>query len=283
MTRETRIGLLVAMAFILTFGMVLSELTGKPSPAGMRIRTAAGRMRKASFAPIIERRPVEQEAVGPLAQADTVTPDQPVSLVAERQAVVSVDLVAPASTGSADAPETSSRLIRRTAARPRTYTVQPGDSLCKIARNVYGDESRWREILEANRDVLSDDAVVFVGQELVIPARPGTAGAPQRPAIAQAGPDRRLPVVPPETSAKPYKVMDLDQLARHFASAGRTAPGKSSGRIYVVKDGDNLTRIARSQLNDGSHEAAMKIFEANRDKLKSPDLLQVGMKLHIPT
>ena len=51
----------------------------------------------------------------------------------------------------------------------RTYTVQPQDSLYSIARKVYGDPSRWRDIFEANRDILPSEDRLRVGQTLRIP------------------------------------------------------------------------------------------------------------------
>lgn len=52
----------------------------------------------------------------------------------------------------------------------RTYTVQRGDSLSRIAFKVYGDATRWRGIQAANRAVLGDDSLnVRVGQLLIIP------------------------------------------------------------------------------------------------------------------
>jgi nucleoid-associated protein YgaU len=51
----------------------------------------------------------------------------------------------------------------------KTYTVQSGDTLQKIAQAVYGDASRWKEIFEANRDQISNPNVIRVGQELTIP------------------------------------------------------------------------------------------------------------------
>ncbi|MES2124413.1 MAG: LysM peptidoglycan-binding domain-containing protein [Gemmatimonadota bacterium] len=51
----------------------------------------------------------------------------------------------------------------------RTYTVVSGDSLSKIAKHAYGDGSRWREIFEANRDVLTDPDKIFPGQTLRLP------------------------------------------------------------------------------------------------------------------
>jgi nucleoid-associated protein YgaU len=50
-----------------------------------------------------------------------------------------------------------------------TYTVQPGDNLHAIARQVYGDGAKFRLIAEAN-DVQPQQLVV--GQELVIPPDP---------------------------------------------------------------------------------------------------------------
>lgn len=49
------------------------------------------------------------------------------------------------------------------------YTVKSGDSLWKIARNHYGDGSRYMDIFYANRDKISDPDMIQVGQELVIP------------------------------------------------------------------------------------------------------------------
>ncbi len=51
-----------------------------------------------------------------------------------------------------------------------TYTVVPGDNLSKIARNHYGDSSKWRVIYEANRDLISNPNQIWPGQVLVIPA-----------------------------------------------------------------------------------------------------------------
>ncbi|MBD5781817.1 LysM peptidoglycan-binding domain-containing protein [Pelagicoccus sp. NFK12] len=51
----------------------------------------------------------------------------------------------------------------------RRYTIQAGDSLYKISRLVYGDGSRWREILNANRDVIPDESSLRVGATIRIP------------------------------------------------------------------------------------------------------------------
>ena len=50
-----------------------------------------------------------------------------------------------------------------------THTVQPGDTLAKIARDYYGDDGQYMRIYEANRDKLDDPDNISVGQELRIP------------------------------------------------------------------------------------------------------------------
>jgi nucleoid-associated protein YgaU len=52
----------------------------------------------------------------------------------------------------------------------RTYKVQPGDSLSKIAKEFYGNANDYMRIFEANKDTLNDPNKIQIGQELVIPA-----------------------------------------------------------------------------------------------------------------
>jgi len=51
----------------------------------------------------------------------------------------------------------------------RTYTVQSGDSLWKIAAEMYGEGNKYMKIFEANTHILKDPDKIFPGQELVIP------------------------------------------------------------------------------------------------------------------
>ena len=52
----------------------------------------------------------------------------------------------------------------------RTYTVKSGDSLSKIAQEVYGDASQWKKIHEANKAKVPNPDLIQPGQELTIPA-----------------------------------------------------------------------------------------------------------------
>ncbi len=52
----------------------------------------------------------------------------------------------------------------------RTYKVQPGDTLSKIAKQFYGNANDYNRIFEANRHQLQNPDKIQVGQDLVIPA-----------------------------------------------------------------------------------------------------------------
>ena len=51
----------------------------------------------------------------------------------------------------------------------RSYTVQSGDSLSKIAKRVYGDANKWHTIFDANRDKITNPDLIHPGQVLTLP------------------------------------------------------------------------------------------------------------------
>lgn len=55
-----------------------------------------------------------------------------------------------------------------TPAAPKTYTVQPGDTLSKIAKMHLGDANAYMRIFEMNKDQLSDPDKIKPGQVLKI-------------------------------------------------------------------------------------------------------------------
>ncbi len=59
---------------------------------------------------------------------------------------------------------------RASAAAGRRHTIAKGDTLYSLAQHYYGNRSRWRDIFEANRDILkSKDEPLRIGMELKIP------------------------------------------------------------------------------------------------------------------
>lgn len=51
----------------------------------------------------------------------------------------------------------------------RTVTVQKNDTLRRLADRAYGDQNRWRDIYEANRNLLRMPEDIRVGQVLIVP------------------------------------------------------------------------------------------------------------------
>ncbi|NUQ50043.1 MAG: LysM peptidoglycan-binding domain-containing protein [Phycisphaerae bacterium] len=50
----------------------------------------------------------------------------------------------------------------------RTYVVQKGDTLSSLARKFYGDQKRWKDIYQANKQLTNPNKLP-VGTKLIIP------------------------------------------------------------------------------------------------------------------
>lgn len=46
------------------------------------------------------------------------------------------------------------------------YVVKAGDCLARIAKNIYGNEHRWKDIYEWNQDIIKDPTLIRIGQIL---------------------------------------------------------------------------------------------------------------------
>jgi NitT/TauT family transport system substrate-binding protein len=118
------------------------------------------------------------------------------------------------------------------------------------------------------------------------------AKAPARtepPVAAAPAPKEKAPVA--EAKAKPAATDDRNRPAakqptatERPESAPSTAstvnPATAGAQQYVVKGGDTLSKIAQQFYNSMSKWE--KIYEANRDQVKNPNYIYIGMKLTIP-
>ena len=66
----------------------------------------------------------------------------------------------------------------------------------------------------------------------------------------------------------------------HGSVSSAPASGTDSARTYTVVAGDSLSKIAKRELGDATKWNA--IYEANRDKIKNPDLIHPGQVLTLP-
>jgi ABC-type nitrate/sulfonate/bicarbonate transport system substrate-binding protein/LysM repeat protein len=112
-------------------------------------------------------------------------------------------------------------------------------------------------------------------------------------AVAKATPPRAESVTAPATKpqipdakAKPVAVEEkvkpaAKQVPGSTDKAQASAPVSRSGsQEYTVKPGDTLSRLAQQFYNSPSQWG--KIYEANKEVLKNPDYIYIGMKLMIP-
>ena len=146
------------------------------------------------------------------------------------------------------------------------YTVSEGDTLAEIAMKFYGSEQGNKRvnvarIFEANRQVLKAIDEIYVGQKLIIP-----------PMLA-SGPDK--------TQSESFTSTIFEKVKSIGRKSFSTDTDKEKqGRQYIVRDGDNLWRIAEKQLGDGSRYE--EISKLNASFLKDKDSLVVGMLLIVP-
>lgn len=58
------------------------------------------------------------------------------------------------------------------------------------------------------------------------------------------------------------------------------APKKEEAKTYTVKGGDSLWKISEQMYGNGNEWR--RIYEANKDRIKDPDVIQPGWVLNIP-
>ncbi len=279
MTRESRIGMMVGLVFIVMFGLVICELAG---PGPQRPRPAAGAPRERDSldaAPLFE--PAEERVEVPLAagsDAGGAREEGSVNVamlpMAERSrgGVVESRVHAGEEESRAEtrtphrreSPARSRGAARRRRPAGRTYTTVAGDSLIRIARKTYGREhaQQYRRIYEANRNVLRSPSVVPVGVRLVIPPLEGEGEG-----------DSAAP--PAASGVRGNAGAALEQVRRHVS-------GRAAGRRYVTRRGDTLTAIARKTMGGAGTAAVRRLYAANRDVLRNPNVVPVGVTLTIP-
>lgn len=125
-------------------------------------------------------------------------------------------------------------------------------------------------------DASGDEATSAAEVGTTLPTIDGSEPAPwaDLPAVPA------VPAVPAATAAASASSADAWH-ALPEVRAPESAQAQPDAGEYVVESGDNLWVISKKVYGKGSQWR--RIFEANRDRLGSPDaVLKVGMKLEIP-
>lgn len=73
---------------------------------------------------------------------------------------------------------------------------------------------------------------------------------------------------------------DFSDVESGSSSTAPQAPTPPADRTYTVVSGDSLSKIAKRLYGDAKQWR--KIYEANKDQIKDPDLIYPGQTFRIP-
>jgi hypothetical protein len=135
---------------------------------------------------------------------------------------------------------------------------------------VGSDRDAQKERLESGGIVISD------APDEKNSARPIEKSFPESGPFAIL-PDRTLPPFPRDAAAEQQGIPSA-AIPSESAESSFQVPEEFDE--YIVKYGDTLSGIAQKML--GSQSRYQEIYEANRDRMSSPDRLDVGKPLRIP-
>jgi nucleoid-associated protein YgaU len=77
------------------------------------------------------------------------------------------------------------------------------------------------------------------------------------------------------------KKADFSNVQGGSSSKATTPEMEAQGRTYTVRGGDSLWKISEEMYGDGNQWN--RIYEANRNRIKDPDVIQPGWVLTIPS
>lgn len=253
MNREIKLALVIGMALLLLAGIVISDHLSPASERLKPLQDSAEPLRLAAAPPatpplreVGQGSAISEGAAARRTANRTVPPAggsaaPPVRPVGDESIVVGPprDPLSPPARGGEPAMPPPGE---------RTYRVQEGDVLARIAANLYGDPSLWEALAAYNRERLPDPNRLRPGLVLRVPPRE-LLGAP-------AGP------------------------ARPAASGTESPTVPAAARTRVVREGETLSEIAAETL--GSSRRWRDLLEANRDRIADPNRVAVGTELRIP-
>lgn len=171
-------------------------------------------------------------------------------IVKQPEAKVSPPVNSPAKTSLSDTPTIRTRLepdpvvsSSLQTGLPRKHVAAKGDTFASLAKQYYGDTKKTAEIMAAN-PALKGRRSLKPGEEVVIP----------------------------ELAVRREEAKDV---------AASTLVAESSGKTYVVQEGDTFYSIARAQLGDAKR--AGELLKLNKELVRGDaKRLRPGMTIKLP-
>lgn len=294
MTRETKIGLLVALAFVIAIGVLLSDhMVNNSDAKPARVATAGPEVVKGLAVP----------GQAPEGVASPVTSEQSPAPVNKVPGIA--DLIAPAdaakSTISIGAPQGNEIDIAKANANVPTRstdviitppteitvssepgahiaTLNPGNpsSIPLVAPATQPAEKKYQDYVAVAGDNVAKWAKKFLGadtkgnRDLIIAANDLLKKDPTKIVV---GKTYRIPV---KAAPAPTEVAVAPATQPIASVRTVTVASPAPEKTYVVKSGDNLWKIAK-----GNAQLASEIRKLNRDAFKGENL-KVGATLRLP-
>ena len=318
MTRETKIGLLVGLAFIIVIGVLLSDhLTSANNPkmsnqmagiggdayTSLVTPGGANANKNVKITPTVDVLPREQVPTPPemiVRAPEVVIPQIDITAppAAKRDPIEIVDLGPSASVSSLPERIADGTTVGPLVALPvvpvapvvPVVPVVPVAPLRLASNNdtAAAVETRMdkRQHKAQAGDTVSKLAYKYYGKntkglrDLIVKANPALQRSPDKIVVGQ------LYIIPPAPSAAPQDTVAASTVSRTMMASATTQPtprtpaAAVSLKTYTVKTHDSIWRIATEQCHDIN--AAKRILALNKDVLKGSDKLQVGMKLKLP-
>ena len=166
---------------------------------------------------------------------------------------------------------------------PQSYVIRDGDDLTGIATRFYGHASAATAIWTANRDALPDPNVLPIGAAIRLPpawtVQTAWSGDPRAIEPRAAGDAAAMPAAAPAAATTAQPVGWLTGGGRAPAASPAPAAPQRPASVRVAP-GETLASLARRFYGD--ERMAARIWEINRDRLRSPELVVAGMELRLP-
>ena len=147
------------------------------------------------------------------------------------------------------------------------HTVESGENYWTISRKHYGMGRYFTALAEFNKSRIPDPKMLKPGMKVVVPT---AAALTEKYAhlISGAAPAKTYAPQTADASGEPA----IQQVGFHVDRSGQP--------LYRVAEGDTLSDIAETCL--GRSSRWVQIYGLNRDQLKSPNDLKLGMLLRLP-
>ena len=168
MRRDTQIGIILGIVIVVIIGVFLGTRTNVNEPKKSDFDLSKGGTQKHEIKEI-KRKGIPEEKLENLRNLEksqiakelkNAEKQGTIDQIAEKTLYVEEEETLPKDAQQVALVDISTKTIHK---------VKPNDSLFKIAKEYYGDGTKWNKIFEANKNNMPDPHSLYVGQELLIP------------------------------------------------------------------------------------------------------------------